>query len=68
MELPTKMCPYCKKHVIKSFESVCWWCWQFIKFNDEHFGTNWRKHLITLNYVREECRKAGFDPFVRMPF
>jgi len=68
IKIQPKLCPLCKNHEIVDWESVCWWCWQFVVWHDGDFGTKWAQHLITLNIVREECRKAGFDPFMGFPF
>lgn len=62
-----KKCPICRKHNLFYWESVCWWCWQYLAWHDQEFGTNWCKNLILFNTFREECRECGFDPIEGIP-
>lgn len=36
--------------------------------NGTGYTGEWHKNLIIFNHGREVCRKAGFDPIIRMPF
>lgn len=56
-----KVCPICKSCFIWDWESACERCWSKLTGKQQ-------KWMVTLNLVREECRKCGFDPFNGVPF